>query len=462
MREINMLFSLVTAEEYKLISATLFGRENRSFYYRKEWNTEMNRRIISFLVVFILCMVSSVGFTANPQIKIGVLLPLSGSYAEYGNEMRRGMEIAVDIMREDGGIQIGGQTYDVNLIFADTPDVQSGMGEAERLITRENAHILCGTFLSSVAMAASTIAERNKVIYWEPGNPADELTQRGLNYFFRTCATGSLEGSQMAQFALENYDTLGRGKPEDVTFAICGVDTTYGTSVLDGAENKIKETGGKLLVREQYATGVTDLSSLVLRIRRANPDVVILAANVDDGMLFYRQVREQAVYIKCMIGTGSSTGAELFYRQFGTDAEYVLSGNHPSELSPEGYAPGLNDFLKRYREKYNREHLFSVHSLATYHGLMVLWDVLGRSESLDTDDIREAAYATDIPVNEIANGWGCKFAPPGDPMQGTNLRAYPVVTQWQDGKMYMVWPIAYPGKNPVLPLPTWEERAEVK
>ena len=139
-----------------------------------------------------------------------------------------------------------------------------------------------------------------------------------------------------------------------------------------------------------------------------------------------------------------------------------MAGNHPGELCPPGYAPDLPDFMQRYRQKYNRQHLFSIHGLKAYQSLLVLWDVLGRSESLNSDDIREAAHATEIPVNTMGNGWGCKFAPPGDPMEGTNLWAYPIITQWQKGKLYMIWPMRYPGIEPVLPLPTWEERAKAK
>lgn len=424
----------------------------------------MSRRIVSLLIMttLLLLMLSSIGFAANPEVRIGVLLPLSGSWAEYANEIRRGMDIAVDVIREKGGIKINGQTHDIRLIYTDAPDVQAGVAEAERLIVKEKVHILSGSFGSQVPMAASTVAERHKIIFWEVSQGADELTERGYKYLFRTSATSSSEGRCMAQFACDNYKALGRDKPEDLTFAICGLDTPYGISVLDGAEERIKEIGAKLLIKEHYAGGVTDLSSLVLRIRSTNPDVVLIASAVDDGMLFYRQMKEQGVYVKCLMGTGSSTGAELFHQEFGIDAEYVLAGNHPGELSPPGYAPDLPDFMQRYRQKHNRQHLFSIHGLKAYQSLLVLWDVLGRSKSVNSDDIREAAHTTEIPANTMGNGWGCKFAPPGDPMEGTNLWAYPIITQWQEGKMYMIWPMSYPGIEPILPLPTWEERAKAK
>ncbi len=423
----------------------------------------MNKGIVLLLVAFMACalLVAAPGSAETPGIvKIGVMLPFSGSKAEYSNEVRRGIEIATDIMREKGGLKIGGKPYDVQILWCDTPDVQSGVAECERLITKEKVNIVSGTFVSDIPIAATTIAEKYKTIYWETSAVSDDITNRGLKYTFRTSSTGSLEGRQLVQFSYENAILMGKDDAKGLSFVLCGIDSSYGTSVLDGAEKRIKELGCKLAFREQYSAGVTDLTSLLLKIKVANPDVVVLAASVDDGMLFYRQMKEQAVYVKCLIGTGSSSGAELFHQKFGKDAEFVCSGNHPSEFSPPGYAPGLADFMARYRKKYNREHIFSIHCLQGFHGYTVLYDVLNRSKSLNSDDIRAAALATDIPVNTIANGWGCKFAPPGDPMMGTNLRAYPVVTQWQDGKLYMVWPMPYPGRKVVLPMPTWEERAK--
>ena len=143
------------------------------------------------------------------------------------------------------------------------------------MIVKEKVHVLAGSFGSQVAMAGSTVAERHKTIFWEVSQGADELTQRGYKYYFRTAATSSSEGTSMAKFACDNHKALGRDKPEDVTFALCGVDTPYGISLLCGAEETINEIGAKLLIKEHYTGGVTDLSSLVLRIRSANPDVVL-------------------------------------------------------------------------------------------------------------------------------------------------------------------------------------------
>jgi branched-chain amino acid transport system substrate-binding protein len=66
----------------------------------------------------------------------------------------------------------------------------------------------------------------------------------------------------------------------------------------------------------------------------------------------------------------------------------------------------------------------------------------------------------DIPQGGTVFGFGVKFAPPDNPAAGQNLRAHPVLMQWQDQKMAVVYPAAFAVTQPLIPLPSWEERAK--
>jgi len=127
--------------------------------------------------------------------------------------------------------------------------------------------------------------------------------------------------------------------------------------------------------------------------------------------------------------------------------------NWPIEKTPPEYAPGMEEFVGLYKEKFKKERLFTCHSATGYTGMLILWDVLERTENLnDAESIRQAVLETDIPMNKIGCGWGAKFATPGDPMMGTNLRVGCIGTQWQDGELWTVWPAAFPGREAILPM----------
>ncbi|HQJ25244.1 MAG TPA: ABC transporter substrate-binding protein [Bacillota bacterium] len=419
-----------------------------------------SRRIMLCLAVILvtLTLASTTGLSARKTIKIGFLLPLSGSRAAFGQDARNGIEIAIDKINAQGGIK---KEYDIVPIFSDVTTVDAGIAEARRLIEIEKVNILSGTFATDIAVACSAIAESSKVIYWEMCSPADAITTRNFKYLFRTCPTGGPEGETMVQFAYDNAEKIGKTK-DTLTVAIIGVDSTYGTGVTDGAAKRAKELGLKVVHHELYNSAVTDLSPLVMKLKLAKPDVIIGVTLIDDGSLFYRQARELGLYAKAMIGTGSCFGSGMFFERFGYLSEGVLATNYPTDLSPAGFAPGLPEFLTTYRARNNRDPLVAHIALSCHQGILILQDVLERTKSLSSDDIAAAAVATDIPKGKIGNGWGAKFAPQGDPMRGTNTAATIIVTQWNKGKLYMVWPLAYPGIELRLPFPTWEEREKAK
>ncbi len=127
---------------------------------------------------------------AAEDIKIGVLLPLTGPSSDGGRDMQRGFEIATEMQNEKGGVN-GDK---IKLIMADAMDVKTGRSEAERLIQSEGAKIIMGTYVSAIAFAATEVAERAKTFYWEVNSVADAITQRGFKYTFRPSIKGSNVG----------------------------------------------------------------------------------------------------------------------------------------------------------------------------------------------------------------------------------------------------------------------------
>jgi branched-chain amino acid transport system substrate-binding protein len=78
---------------------------------------------------------------------------------------------------------------------------------------------------------------------------------------------------------------------------------------------------------------------------------------------------------------------------------------------------------------------------------------------MDPEVIRKTAMETDIPIGKTPVGWGYKFAPPGDPNMGTNLRTFTAVMQWQEGKFVTVYPKQLAaGQVQFIPLRKWSER----
>jgi branched-chain amino acid transport system substrate-binding protein len=389
------------------------------------------------------------------EIRIGSLFPRSGVNAYLGEESWRGAELAVKVINAKGGIN----GKEVKVTIVDTPDPSAGVSEAERLISKEGMKIITGTTTSFVSYAVSELTERNRVIMWEEGAVATSLTARGFKYMFRTCIRSSDSALRAVQLAKDGLAPLLKIPVNQLKVAMVHEDSQYGADMGKYAEQYAKEAGIPLLTREAYSTKTVDLSSLVLKLKGLNPDVLLACQFTPDAILFWKQARELDFMPKAMIGTGAAHSVRDFYKAFGSAADGIFSCDYPQfDQNPEA-APGITEFMQLYRKTYNEE-MRAPHSLVSFTGFSVLWDVLARAGSTDPDAVRKAAHETDIPLGKTPVGWGVKFAPPGDPDQGTNTRAYAAGMQWQEGgKFVTVWPReTAAGEIKYIPMTPWSQR----
>jgi branched-chain amino acid transport system substrate-binding protein len=389
------------------------------------------------------------------EIRVGALYPRSGPNSYLGEEAWRGVELAMMVQNAKGGI--GGK--EIKITVADAPDTQAGVSEVERLINKEGLKVVLGTFVSAIAYAASAVTERNGVIFWVTNGGADNITQRGFKYLFRPSLRSSQVSAGAVNITKDALAPMFNIPINQLKVAVINEDSQWGTEIGAYAAQFVKAAGLQLVTHDAYSGKAIDLSSLVLKLKKLDPEVVIAASYTPDADLFWKQARELQFMPKALVGTGSGHTARDFYKAFGSDANGVFSSDFPQYDQNPAAAPGVTEYVQLYRKIYNDE-MRGPHSLVAFTGASTLWDVLGRANSMDPEVIRKAALETDIPLGKTPVGWGEKFAPPGDPNMGTNLRTFCAVMQWQEGgKFVTVYPkelAAGPIQN--IPLRKWSER----
>ena len=386
------------------------------------------------------------------SIKIGAIYPLTGGMALLGEESWRGAEVARVLQNKKGGV-LGKQ---IEFVRGDAPDANAAVSQANRLISSERLPILIGTYASPLAMAASEVAERNQVIYWEMGGISDPIVQRNFKYLFRITPMGSTYGTKAADYSKEVLAPKFGIAPEKLKVSIVHEDALYGTTVATGAEKRAKEIGLNVLGRDPYSAKATDLSPLVLKLKAAQPDVLIATSYIQDLLIFWKQARELGFWPKAVIGTGAGYALSEFASAMGDDATGVFNVDNTQYLINPSFAPGAKEAAQAYQDLF-KEPPRSGHSLMNYMGSQVLFDVISRAGSTDPEAIRKAALATDIPDQKTPMGYGVKFAPPGDKIAGQDIRAFPMIYQWQKGKQLTVWPEAAAVAEAIIPWPSWEK-----
>jgi branched-chain amino acid transport system substrate-binding protein len=367
---------------------------------------------------------------AQDTVKVGAINPYSGPLALYGDELARGYQLAVDEKNAKGGL-LGKK---VELVRGDAGNPQQGIATVDQLVTRDKVDLFIGTYISAVSNAASDAAQRHGKLYWDTNALASDLTERGLPNFIRV-GPNAPAFAEMSVRALTELIPPALGKqPKDVSVWIEHEDSIYGKSIGDAQKKLLDSKGIKVLQQGAHNFKAADLTDVVLRTKRANPDIWVITGYVPDINLLLKTAREQAFKppVILLVGTGDTgetldaIGAEFL--------EGVMVVSYPRPDISEKYGPGASAFLASYRKAYNRDPI-APQSLTAYTGMKILLETVEAANSTDVQKVRAAAAKMDKPLNTYPSGAGVKF---DDKFQ--NTRPAITVIQWQGGKQTTVFP----------------------
>ena len=372
-----------------------------------------------------LAVAASTGFAAE-TVKVGVLLPLTGSQAKFGEIEKRSFEMAAEEINAKGGVN----GKKIELLFEDDtgkPDVgRSGM---EKLISREKVPVITGGYSSSVTAAAAPVAQRFQVPFVICTGSADDITEKGYDYIFR-----------INQFASE--------VAKDVkTVALLYENSAFGQSSSKSFEEDAKRLGLNIVVKEGYQAGAIDFKPILTKVKAANPDMIYMVSYVMDASLLMRQSKELRINPKMFVGGGAGFTLPEFAKSAGDAANGVFSATLWIETLP---FPGAKAYFDKFKKKYGSETEY--HGAEAYAAMYVVADALGRAKSITPKDVREALTKTDM---KTAFG-PVKFISYGKKTQQNKLDTY--LVQWQNGELDAVWPKSAATKKYIYPTPPWDKR----
>ena len=429
------------------------------------YGSRMLRNVLMNVAMICLWALVGVASAADKKIKIGVIYDYTGPLAGGGSDLQAlGAKIMIDHINTQGGVE----GYMIEPIYADAqskPEV--AINEAVRLIEQENVDMLLGFYSSAQCVPVAAKVDSLKKFMWITTciSPA-VLKDRNLKYVFRPQVHGGMFGELSVDFLNQNSQAKLGIAPKDLRVAIIHEDGPYGSGVAAGNEGAAKATGMKIVLKEGYSATAPDLSSLVTKLKRSRPDVILHTGYNPDITLFLRQAKEQGLRFKALIGHGAGYGvADKLYDALGNDVDHFYNVDPVSIwlLDPKSLKEGLSDVTTKVGAEYEKAkpdvQVKSAHvGMAASNAHVFFTDVLPRAiktyGGIDAEALRKAALDTDIPEGGTLLGFGVKFPKDGESdMMGQNTRASPVVMQYVGRKVYIAWPKGLQTIDPVLPLP---------
>ena len=423
----------------------------------------MRRFFRSLLAIAFACSAASVAAQGAKEVRIGVIYDLTGPMATSGAyPSYLGTKYAIDMFNAKGGVD----GYTIKPTYVDAQSkVEIAINELERLISQEKIDIIIGPFPSSQCVPLAEKADAAKVFMWTNICISSAVFKnKNLKYVFRPQVDSDQFGPTSCEFLRENAKKLVKDV-KDLRVAIIYEDSPYGVGVSTGNDSACKERGMQIVLKEGYSMMTPDLSTLVTKLKRARPDVILHTGQGQDITLFLRQAKEQGLKWQALVGHGAGYGLpDKLYDAAQNDADYIFDAEPVGANLVDGskLAPGLGDlvveFTKRYKADTKSDTIPPFVSMGFNGTWVFLNDVLPRAirkyGGTNAEALRKAALETDIPEGGTIQGFGVKFFPPGDAMAGQNSRATMPVTQYVDKKPRIVWPAASRTHEPVMPLPS--------
>lgn len=381
--------------------------------------------------------------TIGGTIKIGAIIPLTGSQASIGEEEQRGLQMAMDKLK---GRQILGKKVEIK-VEDDKSDPTSGVSAVEKLLTKDQVWALIGGYSSTTSYSImGAIRNRQPLTVWSGGGSVKLEDDFGKEkWFFHLHPWDYHYQESIGQF-------VGTINPKPQSIAIAYEDQLYGTSHAKIAKPILEQLGLKVVLYEPFKSGATDYTPLLTKVKNLNPDVFYWIGYTGDSILLTRQAKEIGLNPKMMMDT-VGVGVPDYRKAVGSNAEGVVGIEvwSPAATFPasDKYAqdfPSTETWVKEYTQRYNREPNYW--SLITYVNALVLTQAIERAGSLDKEKVIAELEKTDTmtPMGPLTF-----FKTKVAIHQGYTKM---VVFQWQNGSKQILWPKAT--GQLIYPKPAWK------
>ena len=402
-------------------------------------------RLLTVLVLIMGLLVTTAGCGsqktkgAAEAIKVGVILPLTGSEAIFGNMEKNAFEMAYEELKAAGKTTIGGR--EITLLFEDDQGKQDVAKSAtEKLINQDKVSMLSGAYSSASTNVIAGAAQSMSMPFLIATGSADDITKKGWQWVFRGTAAPA------SKYTISLWQMIHQVvKPQSV--AIIYESTDFGKSSAKSFKAEAEKRGLKIVYDQPYESGAIDFKPMLAKVKNANPDMVFAVSYLMDASMIVKQSKELDFNTKLFVGGGAGYTLPEFRENAGDASEYIASS---TLWVPTVTWPGAKEFFEKYKQKFGKEPDY--HGAQAYATMYIIGDALNRAKEFNNTGIQKALKETDL----MTVMGPIKF----EDWEGyTNQnKPYSYVVQWQKGKLEVIWPEDVKSSPYLYPVPNWKDR----
>jgi branched-chain amino acid transport system substrate-binding protein len=341
---------------------------------------------------------------ARAQIHIATAGPMTGEYAAFGDQMKKGAEQAVADLNKAGGV-LGQQL--VLDIGDDACDPKQAVSVANQLASKK-VKLVAGHYCSGSSIPASKVYSEEGILQISPASTNPKYTDEGSWNTFRVCGRDDEQGKVAGDYLAKHF--------KDEKIAILNDNSAYGKGLADETAKSLHAAGGKEVLATAYTPGEKDYSSLVSRLKQAGVSVIYVGGYHTEAGLIIRQAKEQGLKAT-MVG-----GDALVTTEFWQIAGESGSGTMMTFPPDPRLMPTAADVVKEFKAKKVDPEGYVLY---TYAAIQIWADAAKKAGTTDPKKVASALKAS--------GNWPSVLGPVSFDKKGDTTGGGYVFYLWKDG-----------------------------
>ncbi len=359
-------------------------------------------------LVVAAALVAWSGLAAAQDIPIAVVGPITGQDAAFGEQMKRGAEMAVKDINAKGGV-LGKK---LRLLTGDDAcDPKQAVAVANQM-ANDGVVFVAGHFCSGASIPASSVYNENGILQITPAstNPllTDQAAKNGWTNIFRTCGRDDAQGRVAGTYLAEHF----KGKP----IAIVQDKTAYGKGLADETKKALNAAGVTEAMYESVNQGDKDFSALISKMKEAKVAAIFYGGYFTEAGLLIRQAKEQG--LDAVLMGGDALASEEYWKITGDTGQKTLMTFSPDPRNMPTAKSAVAEFKA---QGYDPEG----YTLYTYAAIEVFAEAAKKANSVKVDDLAKTMRANRFDTVIGTIGFNAK---------GDVIGPDYVVYVWKDGK----------------------------
>ncbi len=329
-------------------------------------------------LAMMLALVACGGGGGEKVVKIGVFEPSSGDSASGGKKEILGMQYANS---ETPSIEIGGETYKVELVYGDNGSSTDKAPSAASDLVAAGVSIVLGSYGSGVSMAGGPKFE-------EAGIPAVGVTctnpnvTAGNDYYFRICFLDNFQAEVLANFAMDKFDAK-------VAYCLGESGNEYDQGLIAFFEEIFTAAGGTV-IKDSFPNGNADFNSYLNKAKSEGADVIFTPVSIAYAVQIIKQAASLGIEAP-FLGSDTLDDNMVLEAIKGTDLDLFVSTFYQEGGSPEfdeGIKKYINDNDDAMAANGGNDTISAVTAMG-YDAYYVALEAMKKADSVDKADLMD-------------------------------------------------------------------------